>query len=643
MAIDSFIAQGNAQLAAGAKANSVQDAPVQKVVQSKGNTLADQKAAQTAKGTTTPTVMSDENIRSNVIPNIQNQASQMLDYDKNPLYLRPGENADAYKKRVQEFQTPDGSQDTNPKDSSSEDESDGYDSVYKSVFGDSQEGDTNDFYDSELSLLDRMGKTSDSRTANQLASITADYAQQRQDVQASQQRNSASANTALMKAGSRYAPQSAGQMMNAQDRGYIRSIGTIDLQEQQAKNDALAAQSDQDYKLLGEKLGVLKDKRQEKLDVVNKLYDSVVEQKKQNQKDVNSVLSSAAENGAPKDVQSQIATAKSMGEAIQAAGTWLQTSNDPTTSKFLNYQRQATLAGQVPLSYDDWYAKDQKQQANQKYAEAYASEKAKNDADTAASGGSATTSNPAYAGVLQTILGSGTFTAAQTKAVTNAINNGEDPFTVIKNQAKNIMGSTEGTSLTKYETAKSSLEKIQENLKDYYANGGQTNVFSGNYEKVINKLGSVNDPKLVDLATQIQANLQVYRNAVSGTAYSAQEGADIATIFPGINKSQGLNEAILKGRMTAFDSTIDSQYESTLGSAYNTLKTLDKQSTAGNHPIVQQQQQEEDDLTTSIVRIRDTNSQIYEAAMSMWSSLNPETGQPYTVGDVYAAYPELNK
>lgn len=180
-----------------------------------------------------------------------------------------------------------------------------------------------------------------------------------------------------------------------------------------------------------------------------------------------------------------------------------------------------------------------------------------------------------YAGVVQTILGSGKFTKDQAKAIANSINNGEDPATVIKNQAKNIMGQTEATSLTKYESAKSSLQDVQKSLADYYAAGGKTDVFSGNYEKVINKLGTLNDPALVDLATQIQANLQIYRNAVSGTAYSAQEGTDIATIFPGINKTEGLNTAILKGRMKAFDSTIDGTYKATIGSAYDKLKAAE--------------------------------------------------------------------
>jgi hypothetical protein len=173
---------------------------------------------------------------------------------------------------------------------------------------------------------------------------------------------------------------------------------------------------------------------------------------------------------------------------------------------------------------------------------------------------------------LQIILGSGKFTKDQVKLVTNAINSGEDPFTVIKNQAKSLMTGANQTKVESYETAQDALNNLGTVLKTFYASGGSTGLLKGNYEKVVNKLGQVTDPKLVEIATQIQQNLQIYRNAVSGTAYSVQEGADIASIFPGINKSQGLNEAIINGRRRAFDDGIGGAYRGVLGSAYDTLK-----------------------------------------------------------------------
>ena len=187
--------------------------------------------------------------------------------------------------------------------------------------------------------------------------------------------------------------------------------------------------------------------------------------------------------------------------------------------------------------------------------------------------------NAVYAPALSVILGSDKFTAEQKKSITNSINSGQDAFSVVKNQAKNIMGQTAATSLGKYETAKDQMQAIDSLLKDYYAQGGSTGIFSGNYEKTINKLGEVNDPKLVGIATNIAAALQIYRNAVSGTAYSVQEGKDIASIFPGITKSEGLNKAIINARVQAFDTTIDSEYRNVLGNSYDAIKKAEANKT----------------------------------------------------------------
>lgn len=180
-------------------------------------------------------------------------------------------------------------------------------------------------------------------------------------------------------------------------------------------------------------------------------------------------------------------------------------------------------------------------------------------------GGTQLNKNLPYSGIVETIIGSGKFTKDQASAIRNAINTGENPFVVVRNQAKGLMTGANQTKVENYETAQKALQDIQDQLKEFYAKGGKTDIFRGNYEKAINRLGEVSDPALVDLATQIQTSLQVYRNAVSGTAYSVQEGRDIASIFPGINKSEGLNEAILNGRMKAFESTIDGAYEGVLG------------------------------------------------------------------------------
>ncbi len=199
----------------------------------------------------------------------------------------------------------------------------------------------------------------------------------------------------------------------------------------------------------------------------------------------------------------------------------------------------------------------------------------KTNKETSATGAPIITNPDAikYSGALSTILGSAKFTKDQKQSVIDAVNSGDDAFSVIKNNAKNIMTQSSATKTESYERALDEVNNLDSLLTDFYANGGTTGIFNGNYEKVINNLGSVSDPKLVTLATAISSSIQAYRNAVSGTAYSVQEGKDINSTFPGINKSEGLNKAILRGKIGAIQTDIDSAYRGVLGSTtYDSLK-----------------------------------------------------------------------
>lgn len=192
--------------------------------------------------------------------------------------------------------------------------------------------------------------------------------------------------------------------------------------------------------------------------------------------------------------------------------------------------------------------------------------------------GNVTVTNPQaarFAGALNTILASGKFTKDQQAALIIGINQGEDPFTVIKNQAKNLMGSTQSGQVDNLETANAQLDRIQGLLSDFYANGGSTDIFQGNYETSLNKLGTVNDPNLVEIATELAVAMQAYRLAVTGTAASVKEDARIEVMFPGINSTQGLNQAKMNALTNSFQEQIDQKYKNYLGNAYEDLKRVD--------------------------------------------------------------------
>lgn len=265
--------------------------------------------------------------------------------------------------------------------------------------------------------------------------------------------------------------------------------------------------------------------------VQNNLKLKQIDDAAQNEKDINAIKLEVAKNGAPNSVLSLMGNAKTVDDALVAAKGYL---SDPMDRAIKNQQL-------IKLKADN----------------------------QAALGLPTTGANGA---LVNTILASGKFTKDQATEIRAAVSTGQDPLTVVKNQAKNIMTGATATKLESYENSLSAIKDLNTAFQDYYNAGGDTGLLSGNFEKVFNKLGAVNDPKLVEVATQAQIALQAYRNAISGTAYSDQEGKDIASVFPSIKNGEVLNNAIVAGRVKSAQNLIDGIYSNTLGSAYTDLK-----------------------------------------------------------------------
>lgn len=284
--------------------------------------------------------------------------------------------------------------------------------------------------------------------------------------------------------------------------------------------------------------------------------------KKEAEKNVSNILLQSIQNGGTPAQQEAIKNSKTLADAITAAGSSLRTPNteivkvgdnsayliDKNTGKIIKTFGggssggaggvNTTQTGSTPIKLPD---------------------------------GTQTTRR----GIAETIISSGKFTKDQATAIRNAAESGEDFGTVIKNQAKQNLSGANQTKLENNEVSRDAMIDLQKQLQAYYAAGGKTDIFKGNMQEVTNKLGNVGDPRLVSLAVGIASSLQQYRNNISGTAYSDQEGRDIASVFPGINKTEGLNTAIVNQRVLGFNSAIDSYYKTAMGQkAVDYLKTL---------------------------------------------------------------------
>lgn len=178
--------------------------------------------------------------------------------------------------------------------------------------------------------------------------------------------------------------------------------------------------------------------------------------------------------------------------------------------------------------------------------------------------------------VVNIVLGSGKFTASQRADFINSMNaatNPADAFAIVKNKGRELLTETTATKVEAAEKSQAAFIAMIKAFEEYYAGGGDSNLVEGKFQDVQNKLAKISgDPKLVYLAVNVETAMQSYRNAISGTAYSVQEGQDIRSIFPNISNTQLLNETINQARRDYFEKDINSSYESVFGPAYTKLK-----------------------------------------------------------------------
>lgn len=352
------------KLVDGVRTN-IADGTVAKQSTIRQENTAKQKGLTEGK-TITPTVISDNNVRDNIIPGIKAEAQQML--------------GGMTQQQQQDFanRDPEGFDNQADKEGwgTSSAPQNEYDSLYQSVMGTTPGNDN--IYDAELNLLDQMQRTADASTRSYIDSLKSTYDARRAQQQAATGAQKAGAQTLLMSGGG-YRSGSGSQVLSGIERAGIRELSTLDAEEQGLKAGALAAQTNNDYKVLGEKLGLMKEKRAEKLKTVSSMWEAQVAEKKETQKGINEVLRDAAQNGATKDALSAIAAAGSIPEAIAAGGQWLQTATGEL-GEYIFYRNQAIAVGQVPVGFESWQDANAAKENSRAYSRSYAAAKGAADA-----------------------------------------------------------------------------------------------------------------------------------------------------------------------------------------------------------------------------------------------------------------------
>jgi len=144
--------------------------------------------------------------------------------------------------------------------------------------------------------------------------------------------------------------------------------------------------------------------------------------------------------------------------------------------------------------------------------------------------------------------------------------------------------------------ATASMKEINSLLEQAKSLGSPTNLLTGSLVNISGKLGASTNTDLAYIGARIQQQLQVYRRSMTGVAFSPQESAEYAKIFPDITNVESLNQAKIKALTDAFDSNNraslsfllggDQVYEQIFGEAQTPL--LPSQARQATQGIMQQ-------------------------------------------------------
>ncbi len=109
------------------------------------------------------------------------------------------------------------------------------------------------------------------------------------------------------------------------------------------------------------------------------------------------------------------------------------------------------------------------------------------------------------------------------------------------------------------------IGEIGEDLKDFEDKGGDTNIFTGTVQQVIEKIGEEGDAELAKIANKVHVAIINYRRAISGAAFNALEAVEYREVFPSSKNTAELNSAKIEALQEVFQGDIDFFYGFKMG------------------------------------------------------------------------------
>ena len=109
------------------------------------------------------------------------------------------------------------------------------------------------------------------------------------------------------------------------------------------------------------------------------------------------------------------------------------------------------------------------------------------------------------------------------------------------------------------------LDEISNDLKEYELGGGDTNIFTGTTEKMLEKAGGLINPDLARIGNKIAIAIQRYRQDLTGAAFTESEAKEYRAIFPSLNNISLLNSAKMEALRGVWQGDVEAVISNVVG------------------------------------------------------------------------------
>lgn len=147
--------------------------------------------------------------------------------------------------------------------------------------------------------------------------------------------------------------------------------------------------------------------------------------------------------------------------------------------------------------------------------------------------------------------------------------------TLVRNNAR----ASEADKFSGWDQAYTAVQSIDQALKDFVANGGDTGILAGKTEEGLQKLGRTLDPQLAEIVNRIRLAIINYRSNVSGAAFTESEAKEYERIFPSVGNTPELNQVKIDSLLSVFEENKTNFIRGKVGSvSYDRIfgKTMDR-------------------------------------------------------------------